>query len=107
MSRHWCLRCADCGDDCGEPSINHGEETLREMAALGTHLLALPGEDRIDYELMVWDRYVPMQFLRRHRGHRLELRSEYGETAPLVVDDEPQDEAAQLARWLGEEGKRR
>lgn len=101
MSTHWQLRCADCGDECADPCINHGEETLREIVTLGQHMLTLTGEAQIDYELKLWGWYVPMHFFRRHRGHQLVLRSEYGRTEALVPIVVPMDEADHLARWLG------
>lgn len=101
MSTYWHLRCADCGHECDDPSINHGEDTLRGIAAIGRHMAALEGEQGIDYQITIWDHYVPMWFFRLHGGHRIELRSEYGRTEPLRIVTEPQDEAAMMARWLG------
>lgn len=101
MSTYWRLRCADCGDECDEPSINHGENILRDIATIGRWMTMLDGEQEIDYEITLWGRYVPMWFFRRHHGHRLDLRSEYGRTEALEIITEPQTEADQLARWLG------
>lgn len=101
MSTYWHLRCADCGHDCDEPRINHGEGTLRQIASIGQHIAELEGERDIDYQVTLWGHYVPMWFFRLHRDHRLVLRSEYGQVEPLSLVHEPQDEAAMMARWLG------
>lgn len=101
MSTYWHLRCADCGHDCDEPRINHGENVLRDMATVGQWMTMLDSEQHIDYEITLWGNHVPMWFFRQHHGHRLELRSEYGKTEPLVIVSEPYDEASLMARWLG------
>lgn len=83
MSTYWNLRCADCHAEPDMDTINHGEEALREMVALGRALLAVPAESSMEYDLRVWGRNAPMSFLRNHRDHRLVIQSEYGEEEPV------------------------
>lgn len=82
MSTKWRIRCDECRVEADDPYINHGQDILRDMVAIGRHLTTLPGEDAMDYELRMLGFYVPMWFFRAHAGHHLVLSSEYGDTQP-------------------------
>lgn len=101
MSTYWRLYCLDCDDDSAGFSLNHGDDTLLAMLDVAPLLapLADPQQHQAvwDYGLVINCQQVPLEWIWSHQGqgHRVGVRSEYGEVREHGNEqpEQPTDEA--------------
>jgi len=84
MSKHWGYYCADC-QEVTDTWFNHGENRLSQYAKI--HAL-IDGREFYWIEIRLVGDNDPLHemnvFLYQHRGHRIKLKSEYGEVTDMV-----------------------
>ena len=76
MSTYWHLRCPACREKEDEGG-NHAASDRAELLGARAHI-----EELLDLGLDIKDqryRYSPILFIEQHRGHALEIVSEYGD----------------------------
>ena len=90
MSKHWGYYCADC-EETTDTWFNHGEDRLSQYAEIHALIdgrefcwieIGLVGDNDNLHEMNV--------FLCQHRGHRIKLKSEYGDFTDMEPIKKPQ-----------------
>lgn len=94
MSTYWRYRCLTCEKDC-EYDMNHGDDRLKALAEIAWPLIRNLQSTVSDTPIGGWLVIEVMGhsniigFLDTHDGHQIELRSEYGDTIPLDIEEPP------------------
>lgn len=82
MSNYWRLACADCGEEYGGYTLNHGDETFIAMGRAARLLAPLKDNAQFaaiwDFELIINNQSAPLWWFWQHDGHRIVVRDEYG-----------------------------
>lgn len=90
MSQAWGFYCPQCNAEPGEDTeINHGQAALRQLAQDAPLFIAAMHTPSYGYtiEFTSIRSIVPwriLEFLAEHTAHGVLLRSEYGDTEPLL-----------------------
>lgn len=85
MSTYWTLHCTQCDSTPAEFEINHGEEILQEIIRLRKHIAAIHEANAWYISVTVLHYGQPWDFLVEHKGHHLNIMSEYGEQQEVIL----------------------
>jgi hypothetical protein len=93
MSKDWNFHCKTCDSEPVDfPGFNHGQDILRDIYKVRQHIYAIQLLNSVyisveivmtNYSADIWE------FLHKHEGHEIELKSEYGDTEPIETEDQP------------------